>query len=287
MSQLCELILPAAQAPSLRRQCALLGLARGTCCYEPLGEDSLNLDLMRRMDELHLEQPTFGSPRLTACLCREGWEVNRKPIRRLMQRMGLEAIYAKGSGSEPQPGHQIYPDLVRDKPITGPNQVWCADITYVPMRLGFMYWVAVMDWWSRQVLSWQWSNTLDGGFCLVAWRAAVQHAGRGPLIANTDQGAQFTAAAYVEAVQAAGTRVSMAGRRRWLDNVFIERLWRSVKHEDIYRQDYASGLELAAGLAEWFEHYNHQRPQQALHYATPGQRDQAPESYGAKPASWA
>lgn len=241
---------------------------------------------MRRLDELHLKHPVYGSRRLAAQLRRHGWRINRKRIQRLMELMGLEAQYPKPGTSQPGEGHEIYPYLLRSKTITGPNQVWCADITYIPMKLGFMYLVAVMDWWSRFVLAWRISNTLDVRFCLEAWQAALEVGTRWPLIANTDQGSQFTAAEYLEAVEAAGTRVSMDGRRRWVDNVFIERVWRSFKYEDVYLRDYVNGLELQAGANAWFSHYNHERPHQSLGYATPAEVYFSPESYGAEPAAW-
>jgi putative transposase len=199
---------------------------------------------------------------------------------------GLEAIYCKPGTSTPQPGHEIYPYLLRHKAITGPDQVWCADITYIPMKHGFMYLMAVMDWWSRFVLAWELSNTLDAAFCVQAWQVALARGTQLPLIANTDQGAQFTSAEYVGAVQEAGVLVSMDGRGRWMDNRFVERLWRSLKYEDIYLRGYEHGLELRQGVGNWFGDYNDYRPHQALGYATPAEVYRAPESHGAKPASW-
>src|SRR5438876_1472873 len=188
---------------------------------------------MLEMDRLHLKHPVYGSPRITAWLRRQGWQINRKRVVRLMQIMDLEAIYPRGPTSQPSRGHRIYPYLLRGKQISGPDQVWCADITYVPMAYGFMYLVAVMDWWSRFVLAWELSNSLDSEFCIRAWTGALA-GGRQPLISNTDQGSQFTSEAYLEAVESVGVDVSMDGRGRWIDNRFIERLWRSVKQEDIY-----------------------------------------------------
>jgi putative transposase len=272
--------------PSLRQQCALLGIARGSYYYQPRLESAENLVLMRRLDELHLKHPVYGSRRLAAQLRRHGWRINRKRVQRLMELMGLEVLYPKPGTSQPGEGHEIYPYLLKGKVITGPNQVWCADITYIPMRLGFMYLVAIMDWWSRFVLAWRISNTLDVRFCLDAWQAALAAGTRWPLIANTDQGSQFTATEYLEAVEAVGTRVSMDGRRRWVDNVFIERVWRSFKYEDVYLRDYVDGLELQAGANTWFAHYNQDRPHQSLGYATPAEVYFSPESYGAQPAPW-
>jgi putative transposase len=262
-----------------------MGISRSGYYYEPVAETAENLSLMRRLDELHMAHPVYGSRRLRVLLQREGCEINRKRVVRLLQVMGVEALYPKRSLSRPAEGHRIYPYLLKGLEISGPNQVWCSDITYVPMAYGFLYLVAVMDWWSRYVLAWELSNSLDSEFCIRAWAAALQ-GGTPPLIANTDQGSQFTSEAYLEAVESAGVDVSMDGRGRWIDNRFIERLWRSVKQEDIYLQDYADGLTAQRGLARWFEDYNTQRPHQALGYATPGELYHAPESYGAKPAAW-
>jgi len=270
---------------SIRKQCELLDISRSGFYYEPVAESPENLTLMRRLDELHLEHPVYGSRRLTALLRREGQPINRKRVRRLLQVMGIEAVYPKGHLSEPGEGHRIYPYLLKGLEISGPDQVWCSDITYVPMACGFMYLVAVMDWWSRYVLAWELSNSLDSEFCIRAWTAAVSN-GRVPLIANTDQGSQFTSEAYLEAVESVGVDVSMDGRGRWMDNRFIERLWRSTKQEDIYVQDYTDGLTAQRGLARWFGHYNLKRPHQSLRYATPGELYHSPESYGAKPAAW-
>jgi len=241
---------------------------------------------MRRLDELHLQFPVYGSRRLGEVLRREGHWLNRKRVMRLLQMMGLEAIYPKRSTSRPGPGHRIYPYLLRGLEMTGPDQVWCADITYVPMQNGFMYLVAVMDWWSRYVLGWELSNTLDTDFCVRAWEKSLSVGNRAPRIANTDQGAQFTSQEYLEAVESAGVSVSMDGRGRWMDNRFIERLWRSVKQENIYLHDYLDGLEAGRSLARWFVEYNQLRPHQALHYATPEEYYRSAESFGAKPPRW-
>ena len=269
----------------MRHQCELLELCRGSYYYQCAPETEENLALMRRLDELHLEHPVYGSRKLAVCLRRDGMVVNRKRVVRLLRLMGIEAIYAKPRTSQPAPGHQIYPYLLRGLEVTGPDRVWCADITYVPMARGFMYLVAVMDWWSRYVVGWELSNSMDSEFCIRAWTTGLA-AGRTPLISNTDQGSQFTSEAYLEAVESAGVDVSMDGRGRWIDNRFIERLWRSVKQEDVYLQDYSDGLTAQRGLASWFEKYNTQRPHQALGYATPGDLYHAPESHGAKPAAW-
>ena len=271
---------------SLRRQCRLLGLGRASYYYAGCPETAENLGLMRRLDGLHLEHPVYGSRRWTALPRRAGVRVNRKRVCRLLQVMGLEAICQKPATSLPGAGQRIYPYLLRDLETTGPDQVWCLDITYVPMRHGFMYLVAVMDWWSRSVRAWELSNTLEADFCGRAWAGALRAGNRAPQISNTDQGAQFTSEEFLEAVETAGVRVSMDGRGRWMDNRFIERLWRSVKYEDIYLRDYADGLEAGLGLGRWFAEYNRERPHQALAYATPAEWYFAPEAHGAKPASW-
>lgn len=284
MSQRKRLVVPCDEL-SIRKQCELMGISRSGFYYEPVTETEQNLALMRRLDELHLDYPVYGSRRLVAMLQREGWAINRKRVVRLLQVMGLEALYPKRRLSQPGEGHRIYPYLLKGLEISGPDQVWCSDITYVPMAEGFLYLVAVMDWWSRYVLAWELSNTLDSEFCIRAWTRALEP-GRIPLISNTDQGSQFTSEEYVDTVEAAGVDVSMDGRGRWIDNRFIERLWRSVKQEDIYLQDYADGLTAQRGLARWFEDYNRVRPHQALEYATPAQWYHSPESYGAMPAPW-
>lgn len=268
---------------SLRQQCELLGLARSSLYYEVRPETEENLALMRRLDELHLEKPVFGSRRMVWQLEQEGWSVNRKRVMRLLQQMGIEAIYPKRRTSDPAAGHRIYPYLLKGLEINGPDQVWCSDITYVPLQQGYMYLVAVMDWWSRYVLAWEISNTMDSDFCIRAWERALGNAHQAPQIANTDQGAQFTSEAYLEAVETCGTQVSMDGRGRWMDNRFIERLWRSVKYEDIYLQDYLDGLELGRGLRRWFEDYNFHRPHQGLDDAIPGNMYSDPGAYGARP----
>jgi putative transposase len=254
---------------SLRRQCALIGLARSTYSSEPASESAFNLQLMRLIDEHFLKSPFYGWPRMTAHLRRQGYAVNHKRVQRLMQLMGLQAIYPKPKTSLADYSHKVYPYLLRGLEITRPNQVWSADITYVPLLHGFMYLVAIIDWFSRYVLAWQLSNTLDGQFCLDALRQALL-AGD-PEIFNTDQGVQFTALEFTGCLEAAGIRISMDSRGRALDNIFIERLWRSVKYEDIYLKDYASVPELDAGLNAYFRFYNFDRPHQSLAYRTPAE----------------
>ena len=241
---------------------------------------------MRQLDQLHLEHPVYGSRRLLMLLQRQGWTVNRKRVMRLLQRMGIEALHPRKGTSQPGEGHQIFPYLLEGLDISGPDQVWCSDITYVPVQQGFLYLVAVMDWWSRYVLAWELSNSLDPEFCVRAWEQALAEGNRAPRIANTDQGAQFTSQVYLDAVQSAGVDVSMDGRGRWMDNRFVERLWRSVKYEDIYLQDYLDGLDAGRGLARWFKHYNLERPHSFWQGATPGEVYHDPAAYGAKPPSW-
>lgn len=224
---------------------------------------------MRLIDEQYLRTPFYGWPRMTAHLRRLGYVVNHKRIQRLMQQMGLQAIYPKPKTTRATQERKSYPYLLRDLAIDRPNFVWSADITYVPMRHGFMYLVAVLDWYSRYVLAWQLSNTLDGYFCLDALLQALAR-GR-PEIFNTDQGVQFTAHAFTACLEAATIRISMDGRGRALDNIFIERLWRSVKYEDIYLKDYAAVRDLEAGLADYFHFYNHERLHQSLAYRTPAE----------------
>jgi putative transposase len=254
---------------SIRRQCELIGLNRSTFYYQPATESVFNLQLMRLIDEQYMRTPFYGWPRMTACLRRHGYTVNGKRIRRLMQRMGLQAICPKPKTSVSSQYHKVYPYLLRDLAIEKPNQVWSADITYVPMQHGFMYVVAVLDWFSRYMLAWQLSNTLDSSFCLVAVQKALSQGT--PTIFNTDQGVQFTTSSFTGCLEAAGIRISMDGRGRFLDNIFIERLWRSIKYEDTYLKNYASVSELDVGLEGYFRFYNHQRPHQSLQYRTPAE----------------
>jgi putative transposase len=255
-------------ALSIRRQCELLGIARsGVYRLAPAANDN-DLALMRRIDELFTAWPFLGSRRMRAMLRAEGYAVNRKRVQRLMRQMGIAALGPKPRTTKPAPGHKIFPYLLRGLAIERPNQVWCADITYIPIGRGFLYLVAIMDWASRAVLSWRLSNSMDSSFCIEALEEALSRFGR-PAIFNTDQGSQFTSAAFTGVLIAAGVRISMDGRGRWMDNVFIERLWRSLKHEDIYLKGYADGRETHAGLAAWFAFYNDRRPHQALGDCTP------------------
>jgi putative transposase len=253
---------------SIRRQCVLLGVARSSVYRPERPANDTDLALMRRIDELFTAWPFYGSRRLTATLETEGWPVNRKRVQRLMRLMGIAALGPKPSTSKPAPGHKVFPYLLRDLPIERPNHVWAADITYIPIGRGFLYLVAIIDWASRAVLAWRLSNTLDTSFCLAALEEALARFGT-PEIFNTDQGCQFTSAAFTGALQAAGIKISMDGRGRWMDNVFIERLWRSLKHEDVYLKGYADGREARAGIASWIAFYNEQRLHQALGYRAP------------------
>lgn len=254
---------------SIRRQCELVGLNRSTLYYEPAQESALNLELMRLMDEQYMRTPFYGWPRMLAYLRRQGYAVNHKRVRRLLQKMGLQAIYPKAKTSVSNPEHKIYPYLLRGLAITQVNQVWSCDITYIPMPHGFMYLVAVMDWYSRYVLAWQLSNTLDGSFCLDALAQALLW-GK-PQIFNTDQGAQFTANQFADCLEKAEIQISMDGRGRALDNIFIERLWRSVKYEDIYLNAYDTVPHLERGVDAYFQLYNHERLHQSLAYHTPAE----------------
>ena len=249
-------------------QCRLLQVARSTLYYQrvPVGSDELAV--MRRIDELHLEYPFYGSRRMAVVLRDDGWVVNRKRAQRLMRVMGLEASYQKPNTSRPHPDHKVYPYLLRGLIIDRPNQVWCADITYIPMAKGFVYLVAVMDWFSRRVLAWRLSITMETDFCVDALREAMDRHGH-PEIFNTDQGVQFTSAAFLDELSGQGVRISMDGKGRFLDNIFIERLWRSLKYEEVYIKAYGSVAEARQGIGGWLGFYNEKRPHQALDYRTP------------------
>jgi putative transposase len=263
------LIEPTHPSLSLRHQCELVGLHRSTYYYTPARESAENLLLMRLIDEQYLRTPFYGWRRMTEHLRRAGHLVNHKRVQRLMHLMGVQAVYPKPKTTVASPDHKVYPYLLRDLSITRPNQVWSADITYVPLMDGFMYLMAIIDWFSRYVVNWQLSNTLDGRFCLEALQQALV-VGQ-PEIFNTDQGVQFTALSFTTCLEQAGVRISMDGRGRALDNIFIERLWRSVKYEDIYLKDYASVPDLDTGLERYFRFYNHDRPHQSLGYRTPAE----------------
>jgi len=253
---------------SIRRQCHLLGIARSGVYRPPRAANDNDLGLMRRLDELFTQWPFLGSRRLATMLRDDGHAINRKRVQRLMRQMGIAALGPKPRTSKPAPGHKVYPYLLGGLVIDRPNQVWAADITYIPIGRGHLYVVAIMDWASRAVLSWRLSNTMDSSFCVEALEEALARFGT-PEIFNTDQGSQFTAAAFTDVLLRAGVRISMDGRGRWMDNVFIERLWRSLKYEDIYLKHYADGREAKAGIALWVVFYNTQRPHQALEDCTP------------------
>jgi putative transposase len=253
---------------SIRRQCRLLSLARSGVYRERQGPDAEELALMRRIDELFLDFPFLGSRRITIMLREDGLSVNRKRVKRLMAAMGLQALGPKPRTSKPGKGHAVFPYLLKGLKIDRPNQVWAADITYIPIGRGSLYLVAIMDWASRAVLAWRLSNSMETSFCLEALDEALARHGK-PEIFNTDQGSQFTSAAFTGKLIAEGIRVSMDGRGRYLDNIFIERLWRSLKHENVYLMAYADGREARAGIGRWIGFYNDRRPHQALGYRTP------------------
>jgi putative transposase len=254
---------------TIGRQCELLGLNRSSFYYEPASETAENLDLMKWIDREYTAHPFFGSRRMTVWLQRQGREVNRKRVQRLMRLMGIEAIYPKPNLSAKGQGHKVFPYLLRDVKIDRVDQVWSTDITYIPMPYGFMYLAAVIDWFSRYVIAWRLSNTLDGVFCLEMLDEAL---GQGrPEVFNTDQGVQFTAEAFTGRLLSAGVQVSMDGKGRCLDNVFVERLWRSVKYEEIYPRCHETVPALSAGLGRYFPFYNDERPHQSLNYGTPAQ----------------
>jgi putative transposase len=253
---------------SVRRQCTLLNLARSGVYRAKLVTGADDLAVMRRIDELHLELPFYGSRRMTFELDKEGRGVNRKRVQRLMRVMGIEALVPRPGTSKAAPGHKIYPYLLRGLAITEPNHVWACDITYIPMARGFLYLVAIIDWASRAVLSWRLSNTIDSRFCVEALEEALLRHGK-PRIFNTDQGAQFTSAAFTGKLEAAGVAISMDGRGRFMDNIFVERLWRSIKYEEIHLKAYADGREARAGISSWMTFYNFRRPHQAMNNRMP------------------
>jgi len=254
---------------SIVRQCRLLDISRSGLYYQPKGISEEDLTLMKLIDREYLSTPFYGARKIAAWLKSQSYSVNRKRVRRLMRTMGLKAIYRRPMTSKPAPGHQIYPYLLSGMKITRPNQVWAADITYIPMARGFLYLVAIIDWYSRYVLSWRLSNTLDAGFCVEALKEALKK-GR-PDIFNTDQGAQFTSETFIGFLEQHGVRISMDGRGSYNDNLFIERLWRSVKYEEAYLKAYQDGREARIGLGNYFRFYNTERPHQALGYRTPAE----------------
>ncbi len=259
-----------AHALPVTRQCQLLDLNRSSVYYQPTGASDADLQLMRRIDEMHLKRPFYGSRRIRDWLQDEGFAVNRKRVQRLMRQMGITALYPKANTSRPGKRHKIYPYLLKGLAIDRPNQVWAADICYVPMARGFVYVVAIMDWYSRKVLAWRVANTMDTEFCVEALEEAISRYGA-PEIFNTDQGAQFTSEAFTGTLKAAGIRISMDGKGRWVDNVFVERLWRSLKYEEVYLKAYETVAEARLGMANYFRFYNRERRHQGLNRQTPDQ----------------
>jgi putative transposase len=264
---------PAHQRLSISAQCRLLSISRSAYYYAPVPETDETLALMELIDATFLDCPWYGSRQMARHLRRIGHDVGRRRARRLMAKMGLTPIYQRPRTSDPHPQHRIYPYLLRKLAIERPNHVWCADVTYIPMRRGFLYLVAIMDWATRKVLAWRLSNTMDAGFCVAALEEALARYGK-PEIFNTDQGSQFTSQAFTSVLREAQVRISMDGRGRWMDNVFIERLWRSLKYECVYLHAFETGSELRAGLARWITYYNNLRPHSGLAGQTPS------EAYG-------
>ena len=255
-------------ALSLSRQCQLLRISRSSFYYQPTGESPERLYLMKRIDQLYMQYPFYGSRQMVRHLGRDGWSVGRHRVRRLMRLMGLQTIFQPPRTSDPHPEHRVYPYLLRDMQITRPNQVWCADITYIPVQRGFLYLVAITDWASRHVLSWCLSNSLDASFCVAALEEALQTYGK-PEIFNTDQGSQFTSQDFTGLLKNHDIRISMDGRSRCIDNIFIEHLWRSLKYEAIYLHELEDGFTARRVIRDWFSFYNTQRPHSALDGRTP------------------
>ncbi len=261
-------------ALSLSRQCEVLSISRSSYYYAAKSESPSSLALMRRIDELFMKDPFYGSRQMACQLRREGVRVGRHRVRRLMRLMGLAAIYQAPKTSEPHPAHRIYPYLLKGLSIDRPNQVWCADITYIPVQHGFLYLVAIMDWATRHVLAWRLSNTMDARFCVEALNEALATSGK-PEIFNTDQGSQFTSADFTNVLKDAGVAISMDGRGRCMDNIFIERLWRSLKYEAVYLHELTDGFKAERVISEWIDFYNTERPHSSLAGQTPA------EAYGA------
>lgn len=254
----------------MRKQCELLGVARSTVSYQAVPEDPEDIRIKRLLDEIYMKDPCLGSRKLVTILKRDhGVDINRKRVQRLRREIGHEAIWCKPRTSIPDHGHRKYPYLLRDLTVARPDQVWCTDITYVPMPGGHAYLCAVMDWYSRKVLGWALSNTMETGLCLEALENALAATGRVPEIFNSDQGCQFTSAEWTGRLLDLGVKISMDGRGRWMDNVFIERLWRSIKYEEIYLFEHATVTALRAGVGKWFVRYNDWRPHEALGNLTP------------------
>ncbi|MCC7529746.1 MAG: IS3 family transposase [Candidatus Melainabacteria bacterium] len=264
-----EMVDRESESPSVRKQCELLNLNRSTLYYKAVEVDAETLELMMLIDKIFLERPYYGARRIRQALKRIGKHVTRRRVRRLMKLMGLEALYRKPRTSKPNPEHKIYSYLLNGLDIERPNQVFASDITYIPMAKGFVYLVAVMDWHSRYILSWRLSNTLEADFCIDALNEALSQAT--PDIFNTDQGSQFTSEDFVDAVHVSGAKMSMDGRGRCMDNIFVERLWRSLKYEEVYLHAYENTRQARDSIARWVEFYNNGRPHQALDYKTPAE----------------
>ncbi len=280
------MIEPSNDNVSIRAQCRLLCLSRSGWYYDPKGESLLNLKLMRLIDEQFLATPYYGSRQMARHLRRAGYCVGRHRVRRLMRLMGLRAIYQEPRTSQPHPAHKIYPYLLRELVVTKANQVWCTDITYIPIKRGFLYLVAIMDWHSRKVLSWRLSNTMDTCFCVEALEEALMLYGR-PEIFNTDQGSQFTSFDFTTVLKENGIKISMDGKGRWMDNVFIERLWRSLKYECVYLHVFESGLQARHQIGAWLGFYNHHRPHSTFNGQTPDEVYNKVQIYeGHAPHKW-
>ena len=270
---------------SLVSQCSLLDVSRASVYYRPVPTRAKDLELMALMDRQYLKTPFYGSRKMKVWLVQQGYLVSRKRVRRLMRLMGLGAIYRRPNTSKTAPGHRVYPYLLKGVDVNRVDQVWAADITYIPMAQGFLYLVAIMDWHSRHVLAWKLSNTMNTAFCVAALQEAL---GKGsPEIFNTDQGAQFTSEAFTQRLQERGIQISMDGKGRYQDNIFVERLWRSIKYEGVYLKAYQNGTEARRGIDAYLDFYNRERPHQALGYRTPGQvyqDDQAEREVAAQEA---
>ena len=264
------MIAPDRPGLSLSRQCRLVSISRSSFYYAPRGESAQNLALMRRIDELFLKYPFYGSRQMVRQLRREGISAGRHRVRRLMRLMGLEAIYQAPRTSTPHPQHRIYPYLLRNLTVVRPDHVWCADITYIPVRRGFLYLIAIMDWATRHVLAWRLSNTMDAGFCVEALHEAMARYGKSEIF-NTDQGSQFTSLDFTGVLKDAGVTISMDGRGRCMDNIFIERLWRSLKYEAVYLHELTDGFVAQRVIGEWIGFYNTARPHSALDGRTPAE----------------
>ena len=263
-----EMVVHDHEALSLSAQCRILKISRSSLYYQPVPVNDETLALMKAIDRVFTAYPFFGSRQIAAWLRREGIVAGRHRVRRLMRIMGLEAVYRRPRTSTPHPAHPVYPYLLRGLAIERPNQVWCADITFIPVSRGYLYLVAIMDWATRKVLAWRLSNTMHADFCVEALNEAITRYGP-PEIMNTDQGSQFTGAAWIATLSGAGVRVSMDGRGRYMDNIFIERLWRSLKYEAVYLQDIADGFAAQRVVDEWIGFYNRQRPHSGLGGNTP------------------